>query len=88
MKQEVDEVLGNKREITWQDLNRLEYVHWVFKETLRLIPVAPASVREIKRDTVVDGISLPAGSPIIVSKQYSTSVVTLPKRDFIIHLFE
>ena len=66
MKQEVDEVLGDRTEITWNDINNLEYIHWVFKETLRMLPVAPASCRIVQEETVIDGIRLPAGSPIMV----------------------
>ena len=66
MKQEVDEVLGDRTEITWNDINNLEYIHWVFKETLRILPVAPASCRIVQEETVIDGIRLPAGSPIMV----------------------
>ncbi len=67
MREEVEEVLGDKQDISWEDLNRLEYLHCVFKETLRIYPVAPATVRQVTEETVVDGIRIPAGSPIVVS---------------------
>lgn len=67
MRQEVDDVLGERTEITWNDINQLEYIHLVFKETLRIMPVAPASCRIIQEETVIDGIRLPANSPIMVS---------------------
>ena len=67
VRQEVDDVLGDRTEITWNDINRLEYTHWVFKETLRIMPVAPASCRMVQEETVIDGIRIPANSPIMVS---------------------
>ena len=66
MREEVDEVLGDREDLTWDDVNKLEYVHCVFKETLRILPVAPASCRIIPHETVIDGIRLPVGSPIMV----------------------
>ena len=66
MREEVDVVLGDREDLTWDDVNKLEYVHCVFKETLRILPVAPASCRIIPHETVIDGIRLPAGSPIMV----------------------
>ena len=66
MREEVDEVLGDREDLTWDDVNKLEYIHCVFKETLRILPVAPASCRIIPHETVIDGIRLPAGSPIMV----------------------
>ena len=64
---EVDHVLGDKQDITWEDLDRLEYVHAVFKETLRLFPVAPATVREVKNEETLDGVRIPGGTPLMVS---------------------
>ena len=76
MRDEVDEVLGDKEEITWEDVNKLEYVHCVFKETLRILPVAPASCRIVPNETIIDDIKLPAGSPIMVKATFYLFPIT------------
>uniref|UniRef100_UPI0037E73802 cholesterol 24-hydroxylase-like isoform X2 n=1 Tax=Semicossyphus pulcher TaxID=241346 RepID=UPI0037E73802 len=61
VKKEVDEVIGMKQEIHYDDLGKLVYLSQVLKETLRLYPTAPGTSREILEDTVIDGVHIPAG---------------------------
>ena len=62
LEREVDEVLGD-RSITLADLDRLQFTHAVFKETLRLEPPAYVLIpRETLEDRVVGGYFVPKGT--------------------------
>ncbi|KAM3603003.1 uncharacterized protein V6R79_014859 [Siganus canaliculatus] len=62
LRKEVDEVLGMKKEISYDDLGQLVYVSQVLKETLRLYPPAPGTSRDVRQDFVIDGIPVPGGA--------------------------
>ncbi|KAJ0061134.1 hypothetical protein NL108_008813 [Boleophthalmus pectinirostris] len=66
-KKEVDEVIGMKREISYDDLGNLTYLSQVLKETLRLYPTAPGTSRGLIKDTVIGGINVPAGVTVMFS---------------------
>ncbi|CAB1342634.1 unnamed protein product [Coregonus sp. 'balchen'] len=58
VKQEVDDVIGMKQEISFDDLGKMTYLS---QETLRLYPTAPGTSRFIPNDIVINGIPVPAG---------------------------
>uniref|UniRef100_A0A8C7FMU7 Cholesterol 24-hydroxylase n=1 Tax=Oncorhynchus kisutch TaxID=8019 RepID=A0A8C7FMU7_ONCKI len=60
-KQEVDDVIGVKQEISFDDLGKMTYLSQVLKETLRLYPTAPGTSRFIPNDITINGIPIPAG---------------------------
>ncbi|XP_044303601.1 cholesterol 24-hydroxylase isoform X2 [Varanus komodoensis] len=62
---EVDEVIGVKRDITYEDLGKLEYLSQVLKEILRLYPPVPGTVRWTGKENVIEGVYIPANSTII-----------------------
>ncbi|XP_063803503.1 cholesterol 24-hydroxylase-like [Pseudophryne corroboree] len=62
---EVDEVIGSKRDIEYDDLGKLKYLSQVLKETLRLYPTAPGTSRLIEEDLVVEGIRIPKHTPVL-----------------------
>ncbi|KAM9356314.1 cholesterol 24-hydroxylase-like [Pholidichthys leucotaenia] len=66
-KKEVDDVIGMKRDISYDDLGKLSYLSQVLKETLRLYPTAPGTSRDILEDVVIDGIRIPGGFSAIFS---------------------
>uniref|UniRef100_A0A8C7PNP3 Cholesterol 24-hydroxylase n=1 Tax=Oncorhynchus mykiss TaxID=8022 RepID=A0A8C7PNP3_ONCMY len=59
--QEVDDVIGVKQEISFEDLGKMTYLSQVLKETLRLYPTAPGTSRFIPNDITINGIPIPAG---------------------------
>ncbi|XP_028460909.1 cholesterol 24-hydroxylase-like [Perca flavescens] len=61
VKKEVDDVVGMKQEISYDDLGQLVYLSQVLKETLRMYSTAPGTSREIVEDIVIDGIHIPGG---------------------------
>uniref|UniRef100_A0A8C8BTL8 Cholesterol 24-hydroxylase n=1 Tax=Oncorhynchus tshawytscha TaxID=74940 RepID=A0A8C8BTL8_ONCTS len=61
VRQEVDDVLGMKQEINFDDLGKMTYLSHVLKETLRLYPTAPGTSRFIPNNIVINGIPIPAG---------------------------
>ncbi|KAF7668624.1 hypothetical protein LDENG_00292030 [Lucifuga dentata] len=58
-RKEVDDVIGMKQDISYDDLGKLVYLSQVLKETLRIYPTAPGTSREVLEDIVIDGIHIP-----------------------------
>ncbi|XP_060908492.1 cholesterol 24-hydroxylase-like [Labrus mixtus] len=67
VKKEVDDVIGMKQEVSYDDLGKLVYLSQVLKETLRLYPTAPGTSRDILEDMVIDGVHIPAGVTLFLS---------------------
>lgn len=63
--EELDRVLGEKKP-TADDLPNLPYTRALFDESLRLFPPAPAIQRKAAADTRVGGLTLPAGSVVLI----------------------
>ncbi|XP_009081267.1 PREDICTED: cholesterol 24-hydroxylase, partial [Acanthisitta chloris] len=64
---EVDDVLGAKRDIDYEDLGKLTYLSQVLKESLRLYPPVPGTIRRLKKDHIIDGIRIPANTSLVFS---------------------
>ncbi|XP_027705110.1 cholesterol 24-hydroxylase [Vombatus ursinus] len=67
LRAEVNEVIGSKKIIEYQDLGRLQYLSQVLKEILRLYPPAFGTTRWLEKDTVVDGILIPGCTSLLFS---------------------
>ncbi|XP_068611355.1 cytochrome P450 4T8 [Brachionichthys hirsutus] len=62
---EIKQVLNDKENIEWEDLNQIPYTTMCIKESLRLHPPVPGTSRRITKPiTFCDGRTLPAGSVI------------------------
>ncbi|CAI9531797.1 unnamed protein product [Staurois parvus] len=62
-REEIREVLGDRKTMNWEDLSKLPYTTMCIKESLRLYPPVPSVSRELSKPiTFFDGRSLPAGS--------------------------
>ena len=67
MREEIDSVLGNRKEITNEDLSKLKYVSSVIKETLRIWPPANGTFRNVDIDNfTINGLKIPKNTPIHV----------------------
>ncbi|XP_039195643.1 cholesterol 24-hydroxylase isoform X2 [Crotalus tigris] len=64
---EVDEVIGVKRDIVYEDLRKLEYLSQVHKEILRLYPPVPGTMRWTEKKNVIEGIDIPANTTLFFS---------------------
>jgi cytochrome P450 len=62
----VDRVLGERTEITYEDVSNLKYCSCVFKESLRLWPPVASIDRQLTETIEIDGYQVPKGTPIIV----------------------
>jgi cholesterol 24(S)-hydroxylase len=65
-REEIDRVIGEKNEITYQDAIDLKYCSAIFKETLRLYPPAPILGRETQDEMNINGYYIPNYTPIFV----------------------
>lgn len=64
---EIQEIVGHKEVVEADDLDNLVYMHQVFEETLRLYPIAAATVREAPENLNLCGYPIPKGSMVLVS---------------------
>uniref|UniRef100_A0A672T4Z9 Cholesterol 24-hydroxylase n=1 Tax=Sinocyclocheilus grahami TaxID=75366 RepID=A0A672T4Z9_SINGR len=70
-KAEVDEILGTKINIPYEDLGKFTYLSQVLKETLRLYPTAPGTSRWLHEDMVINGLKIPGSCAVIFSSYVS-----------------
>ncbi|NXC37889.1 CP46A hydroxylase, partial [Penelope pileata] len=64
---EVDEVLGAKRDIEYEDLGKLKYLSQVLKESMRLYSPVPGTVRWTGKENVIEGVRIPANTMLLFS---------------------
>ena len=67
-REEIDQVLGEGIEVTFQDVNELKYCSAIFKEALRLYPAAPNVNRITSEEIDIHGVKVPKDTPIWVKK--------------------
>ena len=68
VQQEVDEVLGSKTYVRKEDLEKLEYIEQVLKESLRMYaPFSIALPKEmIPEGMMLSGYHIPGGTQVMV----------------------
>ncbi|PTQ26957.1 hypothetical protein MARPO_0254s0002 [Marchantia polymorpha] len=68
LQSELDDVIGKERLVEEADLQKLEYVQAVVKETLRLHPVAVLGVPHFPKEaTKLAGYDIPANTRVILN---------------------
>jgi len=65
--EELAAVLGDDDFPTLEQANRLTYIQWVVKETLRMHPPVGTVTRRLETESTVGGITIPAGSEIYLN---------------------
>uniref|UniRef100_A0A3P8R5N3 Cholesterol 24-hydroxylase n=1 Tax=Astatotilapia calliptera TaxID=8154 RepID=A0A3P8R5N3_ASTCA len=70
-KKEVDDVIGMKCDISYDDLGELVYLSQVLKETLRIYPTAVGTSRDVAEDMVIDGVHIPGGVGVFFNSYVS-----------------
>ncbi|NWI17959.1 CP4B1 protein, partial [Crypturellus soui] len=67
-REEVQEILGDRDTVEWEDLGKLTFCTMCIKESLRLFPPVPMVARHLSKPiTFSDGRSLPEGLYVAVS---------------------
>ncbi|XP_071080531.1 cytochrome P450 4A4-like [Haliotis cracherodii] len=65
---EVDHVMGDREDITWDDVSKLEFLTMCVRESMRLLPPVPSISRYTQREiTLPDGRVVPKGIRVTVS---------------------
>jgi biphenyl-4-hydroxylase len=68
VQKELETVVGMKRKVEESDLDKLEYLNMVIKESLRFHPVVPLSVpHQSMEDCIVEEFFIPKNSRIMVN---------------------
>ncbi|XP_063803666.1 cholesterol 24-hydroxylase-like isoform X2 [Pseudophryne corroboree] len=62
---EVDEVIGDRRDIEYEDLGKLQYLSQVLKETLRLYSTAPGTTRALEEEMIIEGVRIPPDTTVM-----------------------
>lgn len=66
-REEIDRVLGERTEVTYQDVNDLKYCSAIFKESLRLYPPAPQVFRITPEEVKIGEYLIPKDTPLWVN---------------------
>jgi len=63
---EVKEVLGDRDEVTWEDLSRLQFTTQCIKESLRLHTTVPGIERVTTEDITLNGYKINSGTTVVL----------------------
>ncbi|KAM0932358.1 putative 3,9-dihydroxypterocarpan 6A-monooxygenase [Dioscorea sansibarensis] len=67
LREEIDTVVGKNRLISETDMSNMPYLQAVVKETLRLHPTGPMTVRECTKDCKINGYNIQAKTRLFVN---------------------
>ncbi|XP_046361407.2 cytochrome P450 4B1-like [Haliotis rufescens] len=59
--QDVQQAVGDKNEVEWDDLAKLKYLPMFIRESMRLFPPVPVVSRQLSQSLVIDGVQIPKG---------------------------
>jgi len=64
--EEVKDVLGDREEVKWEDLSKLQFTSQYIKEVLRFYTIAPGITRVTTEDIHLHGHTIPSGTDIFL----------------------
>jgi len=64
--EEIKEVMGDSKIVTYEMLGKFHYLELVLKESLRMFPSVPVIGRILTEDIVVEGVTVPAGTTVSI----------------------
>ncbi|PIK36024.1 putative cholesterol 24-hydroxylase isoform X2 [Apostichopus japonicus] len=64
--EEIETVIGDKQDLLYEDIAKLEYMMLVFKETLRLCPPVIGTARTTPEELLCAGHRIPAGTMVLL----------------------
>ena len=67
LQSELDEALHGKSEITFEDLNKLNFLESCIKESMRLCPVVTNVGRQTIKDDKIGPYTIPAGTELVIN---------------------
>ncbi|XP_039125664.1 cytochrome P450 93A3-like [Dioscorea cayenensis subsp. rotundata] len=67
LREEIDTVVGKNRLISEADISSMPYLQAIVKETLRLHPTGPMTVRECTKDCEINGYNIQAKTRLFVN---------------------
>lgn len=65
---EMEEVLGFRHNVEYEDLGKLQYLDWTLKESLRIHPPIGSTQRVVQKEENFGGYILPAKTFVVVSE--------------------
>ena len=69
LRQELEQVVGNREDISREDVKQMSYLGYMLRETLRLYPSVPVNTRTAHKTTVLPTGGGPDGrSPVLIRK--------------------
>jgi len=64
---EIREVMGDSKYVTYEMLKQFKYLEMVIKESLRVYPSVPFIGRKLTDDIIIDGVAIPKGTDVGIS---------------------
>ena len=84
VRDEVDSVIGERHEVSFEDISKLEYCSLAIKESLRLYPPAAFTFRKVDHEFKINGMPIPNGTDVAVSRM---AISTKDKKNTSLYLF-
>ena len=65
---EIEEVLGRRRHVEYEDLGKLQYLDQTLKESLRMHPPVGTTQRVVQKEDSFGGYKIPAKTCVVISQ--------------------
>ena len=76
-REEIDRVLGERSEVTYEDVNELKYCLAIFKETLRLYPPIQQAARRTTEKLHINGYIVPEDTDLFVGEEFNIHLLEI-----------